>query len=148
MALLPSSTSAVPSSPFDATASLAQWCTTQPDLVRYRGECLLYRAEVLQLRGQWHEAARDAQGACELLISPASTGAAFYRCGDIHRLRGDFAKAEDAYTRAHERGRKPQPGLSLLRLAQGQIDAAAAAIRSALLATQEPISQVRRDQEL
>ena len=53
---------------YEWTASLAQWCATQPDLVRYRGECLLYRAEVLQLRGNWNEAARDAQGACELLM--------------------------------------------------------------------------------
>jgi DNA-binding CsgD family transcriptional regulator len=124
------------------TASLAQWCATQPDLVRYRGQCLLYRAEVLQLRGQWNEAARDAQGACDLLIARAA-GAAFYRCGEIHRLRGDFTKAEEAYTCAHQRGRKPQPGLSLLRLAQGQIDAAAASIRSALLDTQEQISRAR-----
>ena len=121
------------------TASLAQWCATQPDLVRYRGECLLYRAEVLQLRGQWNEAARDAQGACDLLISRPAAGAAFYRCGEIHRLRGEFTKAEEEYTRAHERGRKPQPGLSLLRLAQGQIDAAAASIRSVLLDTQARI---------
>ena len=128
---------------YEWTASLAQWCATQPDLVRYRGECLLYRAEVLQLRGQWNEAARDAQGASELLISRAAAGAAFYRCGEIHRLRGDFTKAEEAYTRAHERGRKPQPGLSLLRLAQGRIDAAAASIRSALLDTQEQISRAR-----
>ena len=128
---------------YEWTASLAQWCATQPDLVRYRGECLLYRAEVLQLRGQWNEAARDAQGACELLISRAAAGAAFYRCGEIHRLRGDFTKAEEAYTRAHERGRKPQPGLSLLRLAQGLIDAAAASIRSALLDTQEQIRRAR-----
>jgi DNA-binding CsgD family transcriptional regulator len=125
------------------TASLAQWCATQPDLVRFRGECLLYRAEVLQLRGQWKDAARDAQGACELLISRPSAGAAFYRRGDLHRLRGEFTRAEEAYTRAHERGRKPQPGLSLLRLAQGQIDAATGSIRSVLLDTQAPITRAR-----
>ena len=128
---------------YEWTASLAQWCATQPDLVRYRGECLLFRAEVLQLRGQWNEAARDAQSACDLLSSRASAGAALYRCGELHRLRGEFTKAEEAYTRAHERGRKPQPGLSLLRLAQGQIDAAAASIRSALLDTQEQIGRAR-----
>ena len=128
---------------YEWTASLARWCATQPDLVRYRGECLLYRAEVLQLRGQWNEAARDAQGACELLISRPSAGAAFYRRGEIHRLRGEFTRAEEAYTRANEHGRKPQPGLSLLRLAQGLIDAAAASIRSALLDTQERISRAR-----
>ena len=128
---------------YEWTASLAQWCATQADLVRYRGECLHYRAEVMQLRGQWNDAARDAQGACELLISRPAAGAAFYRRGDIHRLRGEFARAEEAYTRAHERGRKPQPGLSLLRLAQGRIDAAAASIRSVLLDTQARMSRAR-----
>jgi DNA-binding CsgD family transcriptional regulator len=120
---------------YEWTASLAQWCAKQPDLVRYRGECLHYRAEVLQLRGQWNDAARDAEGACELLISRPAAGAAFYRRGEIHRLRGEFTKAEEAYTRAHERGRKPQPGLSLLRLAEGQVEAAAGSIRSVLLDT-------------
>jgi DNA-binding CsgD family transcriptional regulator len=128
---------------YEWTASLSKWCATQPDLVRYRGECLQYRAEVLQLRGQWNDAARDALSACELLMSRPAAGAAFYRCGEIHRLRGEFNKAEEAYTRAHERGRKPQPGLSLLRLAQGQIDAAAASIRSVLLDTRALISRAR-----
>src|SRR5690349_12118113 len=68
---------------YEWTASLAQWCATQPDLVRYRGECLQYRAEVLQLRGQWDDAARDALGACELLNSRPMAGAAFYRRGEI-----------------------------------------------------------------
>ncbi len=121
---------------YEWTNSLARWCAAQPDLVRYRGECLLYRAEVLQLRGEWDDAARDAQDACTLLMSRPAVGAAFYRLGEIHRLRGEFIKAEEAYTRAHERGRKPQPGLSLLRLTQGHADAAAAAIRSVLLDTQ------------
>jgi DNA-binding CsgD family transcriptional regulator len=128
---------------YEWTASLAQWCATQPDLVRYRGECLLYRAEVLQLRGQWNDAARDAHGACELLVSRPAAGAAFYRRGELHRLRGEFTEAEEAYRRAHERGRKSQPGLSLLRLAQGQIDAAAGSIRSVLLDTQEQIGRAR-----
>ena len=128
---------------YEWTTSLARWCATQPDLVRYRGECLLYRAEVLQLRGNWSDAARDAQDACELLASRPAVGAAFYRLGEIHRLRGEFSKAEEAYTRAHERGRKPQPGLSLLRLTQGHIDAAAAAIRGVLLDTQARAARAR-----
>jgi ATP/maltotriose-dependent transcriptional regulator MalT len=115
------------------TSSLAQWCAAQPELVRYRGECLLYRAEVLQLRGDWPHAARDAEQACELLTPRPAAGAAFYRVGEINRLRGQLAEAETAYTQANERGRKPQPGLSLLRLAQGNRDAAAASIRAALL---------------
>jgi DNA-binding CsgD family transcriptional regulator/tetratricopeptide (TPR) repeat protein len=128
---------------FEWTTSLARWCATQPDLVRYRGECLLYRAEVLLLRGNWRDAARDAQDACELLRSRPAVGAALYRLGEVHRLRREFSKAEDAYTRAHERGRKPQPGLSLLRLAQGQIDAAAASIRGVLLDTRARAARAR-----
>ena len=63
---------------YEWTASFAHWCATQPDLVRYRGECLLYRAEVMQLRGKWDEAAQDARDACELLMSRPAAGAAFY----------------------------------------------------------------------
>ena len=120
---------------YEWTTSLAQWCASQPDLVRYRGECLLYRAEVMQLRGNWDHAAQDAHDACGLLTSGEGrpmAGAAFYRLGEIHRLRGEFTKAEAAYARANERGRKPYPGLALLRLAQGQIDAAAVSIRGVL----------------
>ena len=118
---------------YEWTTLLARWCAAQPDLVRYRGECLLYRAEVLQLRGRWDDAARDAREACELLMSRPAAGAAFYRLGEIHRLRGEFAKAEAAFISANERGRKPQPGLSLLRLAQDRAADAVASIRSVLL---------------
>jgi ATP/maltotriose-dependent transcriptional regulator MalT len=128
---------------YEWTMSLARWCAAQPDLVRYRGECLLYRAEVMQLRGKWDEAVRDAQDACKLLMSRPAAGAAFYRLGEIHRLRGDFEKADATYMQANERGRKPQPGLSLLRLAQGEIDAAAASIRSVLLDTRTQAARAR-----
>jgi ATP/maltotriose-dependent transcriptional regulator MalT len=128
---------------YEWTTSLARWCAAQPDLVRYRGECLLYRAEVMQLRGRWDEAVRDAQDACELLMSRPAAGAAFYRLGEIHRLRAEFDRAEAAYTRANERGRKPQPGLSLLRLAQHRLADAAASIRSVLIDTQARATRAR-----
>ena len=131
---------------YEWTTSLAQWCASQPDLVRYRGECLLYRAEVMQLRGNWDQAAQDAHDACGLLTSGEGrpmAGAAFYRLGEIHRLRGEFTKAEAAYARANERGRKPYPGLALLRLAQGRIDAAAVSIRGVLADTRAPAARAR-----
>jgi ATP/maltotriose-dependent transcriptional regulator MalT len=131
---------------YEWTTSLAQWCASQQDLVRYRGECLLYRAEVMQLRGNWDHAAQDAHDACGLLTSGEGrpmAGAAFYRLGEIHRLRGEFPKAEAAYARANERGRKPYPGLALLRLAQGQIEAAAASIRGVLVDTRAPAARAR-----
>jgi DNA-binding CsgD family transcriptional regulator len=131
---------------YEWTASLSRWCAAQPDLVRYRAECLVYRAEVMQWRGDWSAAERDARQACELLTAGQPrpmAGAAFYRVGDIHRLRGEFAKAEAAYGHANERGRKPQPGMSLLRAAQGQIDVAAASIRSVLADTPDRIARAR-----
>jgi DNA-binding CsgD family transcriptional regulator len=131
---------------YEWTTSLAQWCASQPDLVRYRGECLLYRAEVMQLRGNWDRAEQDARDACGLLTSGGGrpmAGAAFYRVGEIHRLRGEFAKAEAAYATANQRRRKPYPGLALLRLAQGEIDAAAGSIRGAIVETRAPAARAR-----
>jgi DNA-binding CsgD family transcriptional regulator len=100
----------------------------------------------MQLRGNWDQAAQDAHDACGLLTAEEGrpmAGAAFYRLGEIHRLRGEFAKAEAAYARANERGRKPYPGLAQLRLAQGQIDAAAVSIRGALVDTRAPAARAR-----
>ena len=123
---------------YEWTTSLTRWCAAQPDLVRFRGECLNYRAELLQFRGKWSEAEEDARTACELLQPRSAAGAAFYRLGEIHRLRGEFAKAEAAYARANECGRKPHVGLSLLRLAQGRVESAAAGIRGVLQDTRTP----------
>lgn len=122
------------------TTSLSRWCESQPDLVPYRGQCLVRRAEILQLRGDWPDAMGEAERACEWLLRPPpqrAVGAAYYQRAEVHRLRGEFAEAEEAYRQATQWGRRPQPGLALLRLAQGQADAAAAAIRRALDEAQE-----------
>jgi DNA-binding NarL/FixJ family response regulator len=111
------------------TAALSRWCASQPDLVPYRGQCLVHRAELLQLHGAWQEALDEVHLACERLAGQPAVGTAFYEQAELYRLRGEFAKAEGAYRQASRYGREPQPGLALLRLAQGQIEAAAAAIR-------------------
>jgi serine/threonine protein kinase len=114
------------------TAALTRWCDSQAGLVAYRGVCLVHRAEILQLKGAWPSAIDEARQACERLSQPpahASVGVAFYVSGDLHRLRGEFAEAEEAYRQASQFGRKPDPGLAELRFAQGQIEVAVAAIR-------------------
>jgi DNA-binding CsgD family transcriptional regulator/tetratricopeptide (TPR) repeat protein len=115
------------------TAALTRWCESQRDLVPFRGECLTRRAELLQLHGAWPEAIEAARLACDrLLAGQPAAGAAFYRCGELHRLCGEFAEAEEAFREASRYGRTPQPGMALLRLVQGQTEAAETAIRLAV----------------
>lgn len=116
------------------TAALDRWCARQPDLVPYRGQCLVHRAQILRLGGQWGDAITEAQRACERLAEPPhpAIGMAYYELGELHRLRGELSEAETAYRRAHAAGRQPHPGLALLRLAEGRIDTAAAAVERAL----------------
>ena len=116
------------------TDAMTSWCAAHPDMAPFRGSCLVRRSEMLQLHGAWEEAAVEARRACERLASGGSvdTAAAFYQEAELFRVRGDFAAAEEAYRQASRAGRRPQPGLALLRLAQGDAAAAEAAIRTAL----------------
>jgi DNA-binding CsgD family transcriptional regulator len=116
------------------TAALTRWCGEQRDLVPYRGQCLLRRAELMQFRGRWSDALEEARRACERLADPPGQhglGAAFYQVAELHRLRGEPAEAEEAYRQASLHGRRPQPGLALLRLLQGDVAGALGAIRVA-----------------
>lgn len=126
------------------TAALTRWCESQPDLVPHRGQCLVYRAELMRLHGAWPDAMEEAQRARGALSrNDAATGSAFYQQGELHRLRGELALAEEAFRAASAAGQTPQPGLALLRLAQGRADVARTSIQRVLDETPDPLFRSR-----
>lgn len=116
------------------TDAAMRWCEGMDQGRVYSGICRVHQVELMCLRGDWEAAEVEVARACEELTSvdPRYAGEAFYMAGELCRLYGDFVGAEKAYRRAHELGRPPQPGLALVRLAQGQPDTARAALRRAL----------------
>jgi DNA-binding NarL/FixJ family response regulator len=116
------------------TEALRRWCDDQPDLVPYRGQCMVHRSQVLLAQGSWTDAAIEAQQACRRLADPPhpALGLAHYQRGEVHRLRGELDAATDAYREASRHGHDPIPGFALLRLAEGDVGGAVRAARRML----------------
>jgi DNA-binding NarL/FixJ family response regulator len=128
------------------TDALADWCARQPDMVAFTGQCLVYRAELLQIHGEWDEAlgaAERARERCSATADWSAAASAYFWEGEIHRLRGDLDAAREAYLAAAQAGWEPQPGLALLGLAQGRIDDAVGSIRRACLEASDPSRRAR-----
>jgi DNA-binding CsgD family transcriptional regulator len=116
------------------TSALSHWCDAQPELVPFRGHCLVHRAQIMNIHGEWLDALEELRQARESFSRTGhpAIGDAHYERAEVHRLRGESDDAEEAYREANRFGRDAQPGLALLRLAQGRPDAAAAGLRRAL----------------
>lgn len=128
------------------TAALSRWCATHHDLRPYRGQCLVHRSEIMQLRGEWDEAMAEVRHACEHLADPPGDpvlGLALYQQAELLRLRGEFTRAEGYYRRASRSGHPVQPGLALLRLAQGRIGDAWAAMRRVIGEAEDTVERAR-----
>jgi class 3 adenylate cyclase len=116
------------------TEATLRWCERQ-SVPAFPGVCRIHKAELMRLHGSLTKAEEEARMACEELPRFnffSGLGPANYEIGEVRRRLGDFRGAEEAFARAHEFGYSPQPGLSLLRLAQGKLETATAGIRQAL----------------
>jgi class 3 adenylate cyclase len=117
----------------DWTEAAKRWCERQA-IAGFPGMCRVYRASIMLTKGAWAEAEQEARRACDELgtFNLSYAAEAFYELGDIRLRTGDLASAEEAFRHAHELGRDPQPGLALLRLAEGKLDGASSCIEGAL----------------
>jgi DNA-binding NarL/FixJ family response regulator len=128
------------------TSALARWCDDQPDLVAFTGVCQVHRAEIMRLNGDWQAALEEARRAAQRCLAAGNrqaTAAAHYQQAEVLRLRGEFTAAEEAYASASNSGCEPQPGLALLRLGQGRIDVAAAAMRRVMSASTDRLQRLK-----
>ncbi|MFI7066006.1 LuxR C-terminal-related transcriptional regulator [Kribbella sp. NPDC050124] len=115
--------------------SMARWLDSLTSLGgAYLGNCRIYRSRLMCLNGAWPEALDEIAEVCDDLDGYTGwvCGHAYYQLGEVRRLRGEWDAAEAAYRRAAEHGCPTQPGLALLRLAEGDVDAASAGVRRAL----------------
>jgi class 3 adenylate cyclase len=111
------------------------WSESHPSQPLVPGDCRVHQAEVLALRGSWAEAEESARRGAEELRAfnrLYHAGEALYQIGAIRLRMGDLPAAHEAFRQASELGRDPHPGLSLLLLAEGKVDAAMASINRAL----------------
>jgi DNA-binding CsgD family transcriptional regulator len=128
------------------TQALTTWCDRQLGMVTFTGRCRTHRAAVLMLQGDWDAALAEAKSACASFAGAAdeaAVGEAHYLLAELHRLAGRDAFAEQAYGQASEWGRDPQPGLALLRLAQGRAEAAVATVKRLIEEKNLTIDRVR-----
>ncbi|MER6894312.1 hypothetical protein, partial [Amycolatopsis sp. NPDC000740] len=109
------------------------------------GDCQIHKAEVLRALGQPDEAetemiaARSQIQAVDLLHA----GIAHYELAMIYLSRGELFRAERALGHAEACGAVVQPGLAMVRLAQGDTRAATAMIDTALAAAaMDPLRRV------
>ena len=126
------------------TRVLTRWCERHPDLVPYRGQCLVHRAEILRIRGAWIDAAAAAEAACQHLAGQPALGDARYEQGELHRLRGELAAAEAAYREASRAsGVTRNRDSRSLRLAQGDVAGARASIGRVVVEAEGPVARGR-----
>ena len=118
------------------TEAQDRWCKRE-GINGFPGMCRLFRSDVKRMHGAWPEAEAEARLASSELLGyiPGAAGLALYQVGEIRLRRGDLPAAEEALLGAYGLGQDTEPAFSLLRLAQGKVEAAVESIHRALTET-------------
>jgi class 3 adenylate cyclase len=126
------------------TDTARRWCE-RTAMGGFPGICRVHRAQIIRLRGAWREAEQEARVACDELrtFNTSYAAEALYQIGEVRLRVGDLTEAEDLFKQAHELGREPQPGLAMLQLSAGRVEAAAQSIRRALSGKTQALDRAR-----
>ncbi len=130
----------------DWTQLLSTWCEQQQGLVQFTGQAAVHRAQIMRAQGAWADALEELDLAEHRYEAQEMRGAiseVHHERGEVLRLQGELDAAASAYAAADEQGHDPQPGLSMVWLAQGRVDAAAAAVRRMLDEGANPVQRSR-----
>jgi DNA-binding CsgD family transcriptional regulator len=128
------------------TAELSRWCSIQPGLLAFTGQCAVHRGQIMRLHGAFTTAVEEFDDAVRRYVATGfevAAGQALAERGDVLRLLGDLNAAETSYDDAAGHGFEPQPGLALLWLARGNTEAAAAAARRLVTEIADPVHRSR-----
>jgi DNA-binding CsgD family transcriptional regulator len=128
------------------TTALSRWCSEQPGLLAFTGQCAVHRGQIMRLHGAYAKAVAELDDAVSRYLASPSTaaaGLAYAERGDVLRILGDLDAAEESYEQSAQHGYEPQPGLALLWLARGRTQAAVAAARRLLAETADPVRRSR-----
>lgn len=128
------------------TAALTTWCSGQPDLVAFTGQCAVHRGQIMRAHGAFDEALTEFDLSVRRHLAvgtPRRAGVAMAERGDVLRIRGDLDGAQAAYDRATAYGKEPQPGLALLWLDQGRTTTAVGTVRRLLGEALDPVHRAQ-----
>ena len=128
------------------TRATEAWLSDFSDAVMYLGVCRAHRLQLHAVEGAWAEVEREAAEVERDLIdlNLEAVAETAYQLGETYRVRGLHDLADACYRKAAERGRDPQPGGALLRLATGDAEGAWSAVCTALSsAGPDPFARAR-----
>ena len=127
------------------TSALTRWVGSQPELVRFTGQCAVHRGQIMRAHGAFAEGRHEFDLALERYVAagqPAAAALAYQERGDIRRIQGDLDGAASDLEHALALGHEPQPALALLWLARDRTSAAAASVRRLLAEPRDPVHRV------